>query len=177
MNEGQLDFSVQEMPQTWIDASADAPPGESRPLKKQTRNLGTLGRARMDPFGAVVGSVGPAVVAGASWYYVDNAGAFDSPWTPIFYGAIIGIGVRLGGGRPEPSQRASIAVSIYVLATAIVLFLIHRANVSAYLPSYDWGDIERSVVRGYLLDANNAVGLLGGIIAATAINLSTRLRG
>lgn len=177
MSEGQLDFSVQDMPQAWIDASADAPKGENRPLPKKTRNLGTLGRAKMDPFGALVGSIGPSVVAGASWYYVDSAGAWESPWTPLFYGAIIGLGVRLGGGRPEPSQRASVAVSVYVLATSIVLFVIHRANVSAYLPVYDWGDIERSLVRGYLLDAKNAVGLLAGIIAAAAINLSTRLRG
>lgn len=177
MNDSQLDFSIQEMPQTWIEASAEAPKGDNKPLKKKTRNLGTLGKAKMDSFGAAVGSAGPAIVAGAAWFYMDGAGALDSPWTPTMYGAIIGLGVRLGGGRPEASQRASIAVSVYVLAASIVLFLVHRANVASYLPVYDWGDIERSVVRGYLSNGKNALGLLLGGVAAAAINLSTRIRG
>lgn len=177
MNDSQLDFSVQEMPQSWIDASAHAPKSDNRPLPKKTRNLGTLGRARIDAFGAAVGSIGTAVVAGTAWFYFDFAGEFQSPWTPVLYGTILGLGVRLGGGRPEPTQRATIAVCTYLVATSIVLFMMHRAKVMGYLPSYDWGDIERSVVRGYLSDPQNALGLLCGGIVAAAINLSTRLRG
>lgn len=177
MSNGQLDFSVQEMPQAWIDASNEAPRSESGPLPKKSRNMGTLGRPRMDGFGAAVGSIAPAIVAGAAWYYFDAAGEFQTPWMPVFYGAIIGLGVRLGGGRHEPTQRASIALACYLIATALVLFIIHRSRVASYLPVYDWGDIERSVVRGYLSDPQNAVGLLFGGIAAGAINLSSRLRG
>ncbi len=177
MNDSQLDFSIQEMPQAWIDASADAPKGDNTPLKKKSKNLGTMGRPKLDPFGAAVGAIGPAVVGGAAWYYVDAAGAVESPWTPVLFGAVIGLGVRLGGGRPEPSQRATIAAFVYVMAIMLVLFAIHRTHVASYLPVYDWGDIERSVLRGYLSDGKNALGLLLGAVAAVGLNLATRLRG
>jgi hypothetical protein len=176
MNEGQLDFSVREMPQAWLDASAEAPQPDETPVVKKVRKLKGRSHVEMDYLGAVLGAIATSVVAGATWYYLDTDGAWSSPWAPIGLGIIMGLGVRLGGGKPEPSQRASIAVSWYLMTITVVLYALHRASVLSYLPDAGWTDIERSIVRGYLRDSQNALGLMIGGIAAAGINLGTKLR-
>ncbi len=177
MNEGQLDFSVREMPQAWLDASAEAPQPDEAPVAKKARKLKKRSHIEIDYVGAVLGAIATSVVAGAAWYYFHTDGAWSSPWAPIAVGLVMGLGVRLGGGKPEPSQRASIAVSWYLLTITLVLYLIHRTSVLSYLPDGGWSDIERSIVRGYLRDGQNALGLMLGGIAAAVVNLASRLRG
>ena len=176
INEGQLDFSVREMPQAWIDASAEAPQPDEAPKAKKARKLKNRSHIEMDYFGAVLGAIATSVVTGATWYYLDTDAVWSSPWAPIGLGIVMGLGVRLGGGKPEPSQRASIAVSCYLITITVVLYAIHRASVLSYLPDAGWSEIERSIVRGYLRDGQNALGLMIGGIAAAGINLGTKLR-
>lgn len=177
MNEGQLDFSVREMPQAWIDASADAPQPDEAAVIKKTRKLKKITHVEMDYVGAVLGAIATSVVGGATWYYFHTDGVWVSPWAPIALGILMGLGVRLGGGKPEPAQRASIAVAWYLVTATVALYFIHRASVLSYLPQAGWSEIERSIVRGYLRDGQNALGLLVGGMAAGGINLSTKLRG
>ena len=177
MNEGQLDFSVREMPQAWLDASAEAPQPDETPVVKKTRKLKSTSHVQMDSVGAVLGAIATSVVGGGAWYYIDTDGVSNSPWLPVILGAVMGLGVRLGGGKPEPSQRASIAVSWYLLTITAVLYALQRTAVLAYLPDAGWSQIERSIIHGYLRDSQNALALMLGGIAAAVINLSSKLRG
>lgn len=178
MDEGQFDFSVRELPQAWLDASQEAPKGDGRPLSSKLRKSkkSLVSERRIDLFGALVGALAISVVTVAAWYGAETGDVWVSPWAPVLVGLVIGVGVRLGAGKPEPSQRASIAVFFYLMAAIAALYLIQRHRALAFLDEAGLDIVEQRIIRGYLRDLANVSGLLLGGIAAAGVNLVTKLR-
>lgn len=176
-SEQDLDFSVGTVPDSWQQASVEAPKGDHRrPSEPSPLRLLPTGRSADLASGFLTGLV-VSMISGYSWYELATSGEFTTPWVAIGLGVAVGLAVRLGAGRPDPQARAIMALLLYLATWSIVIYGISRhLFTTLYGSSPSLVEYEREFLNSRLASAPAVVAWVGGALASVKVNYLLRQR-
>jgi hypothetical protein len=163
-----LDFSPRSVPESWVEAAADAPSyGDPRRRRNQSTRHTLPVSTSLDLFTACLAAGAASIVSGYAWYEL-HLGGFTTPWITVAIGLIIATAIRLGGGSEDIQTRGILGLLIYLLTTTIVISLITRATyVDLYGTNPGLEGFEQELFNGRLTDPLAiAAWVLGGALAA-----------
>jgi hypothetical protein len=170
----ELDFSASSAPESWYEAAALAPKGDDRPWSRPGPITTMPSGRSIDLPMAALTALAMSIVGGCAWYAVDSAGVVTTPWLAVVLGAMIAIGVRLGGGGHDREAGAALAGLFYAVTLLVVNFLAARHSyLDLYGPSSNLVAFEQEVIRSRLTNPWAILAWFSG--AAVTVKLSLLL--
>lgn len=169
MTEGtrhRFDFSLRTVPDRWFDASRESGQEDVAPVLMPRTRVPVPHGQHADPVVATLGGLAMAVVAGASWFMLEQEGRITTAWVLVLVAALIGLSVRIAGGPYDPGLRATIAVMLYLVTALVVSFLVVRDQLLRADPDLSLSFQEEMFVRNRVLEIDHAAATLVGIWVA-----------
>ena len=170
-NNQDLDFTAQDIPQSWHEAAEDAPSGD--PASSNGRApIGTVPlRQSVDMFSAILTGTIVSLVVGYLWLYLETTETMTTRLTPLGVAILITLAVRAGGGHYDALARSALSFILFAVTTLATIYLISRSEFAElYGSAPDVSEFERDVLQSRVKNPVFAMAWIAG--AALTIQLS-----
>lgn len=128
-NDQQLDMSVKDAPESWLEAEHESPTTpDGRALQKAQAARVPIGK-RVSLFSTLIAGLLGGLVGGTAWYLMETQGVGRTPWIAVAIGLLIPVLIRLAAGGADSSIRAGVSLLSYFFTLCMVMFLLTRLEL------------------------------------------------
>ena len=172
----EYDLSVNNLPESWIQAELDSPTSNVTATANQQSSKTMPTGLRTSSMNILLSSVLGAFVAGLAWYFVAWTGVYTGPWIAVAVAASIALVVRLACGPGDIPVRALSSVLAYLTVVVGVLVALAWAGVTEVYGEGDFATFERFIIDNRLKRADHLVAYGLGVLVTIHLSHLTRHR-
>ncbi len=170
-------FSVQSVPETWVEAQEEAGGYDPSPLPSN-RSVGVVPmRQDADALTGTLAGLAMSVALGVTWFAVESRDVIQSPWTAVVAGVFIALAVRLGMGGRHSDIRATLSLIFYIVTVLAVAYFVESFDyreIYGVNPSFQASQTE--LVRDRLTQPETVVAWAMGTVACLQTSYLLRIR-